>query len=97
MTSKAYNKTMASNPSEPIEVNPENIKLATPTLAYDGLWVRIHPNNTGELIFYRNLNDDIHNLKGETVSIVRFDSLEELKSIREQINETIKMHENREP
>jgi hypothetical protein len=85
-------------PDEPIDVNPDAITLATPTLVYDGLWVRVHPNTigSGELIFYKNLNNDIHDLKGESVAVIRIDKLDEFESVANQILETVRMHKNRE-
>jgi hypothetical protein len=80
-------------------MDQSNIQLnyLVPIVAMDGHAVIVSDQGVPSLLFFQGRTQDDNSLKADVVAGVRFNNLEDLKTLNNAIADTIKKHESREP
>lgn len=74
-----------------------NLHYTVPVVTTDGNVVLVSDQGIPTLLFFQARGRDGNNLTADVVAAVRFNDLNDLKSLQKAIADTIKQHNNREP
>lgn len=74
-----------------------NLNHVSPTVVTDGHIVMISDQGVPTLLFFQARQQHEGHVHRDVVAAVRLNNIDDLKSLSQAINDTIKTHKNREP
>lgn len=74
-----------------------NLNYAVPVVTTDGNIIMISDQGVPTLLFFQGRQQHEGHLHADVVAAVRLNSIDELKSLSQSIDDTVKKHNSREP